>query len=168
MAIQTLNISQVIVMGGPLAVSNTVVKALQAMTVSVLRVAGKTYSETSVQLADLEANPTTGHLGLGWRSPTHLVMVARGTGFSDGIAGAVLEHFYNRLNGFATLVGQWPLLLTQSPTQVGAPLTAFLKSAGSTGVDGTATNTVTLIGILGGPLAVSPTVAAQMNADIGL
>ena len=173
-AIQTLNISQVIVMGGPLAVSNTVVKALQAMTVSVLRVAGKTYSETAVQLADLEVNTTTGHLGLDWElgrcfSPTckgpSFLGVARGTFFSDGIAGAVIEHYYNRLNTPDRQAGV-PLVLTQSPTQVGAALTAFLKTAGTTGINGTPTETVRYLVVLGGPLAVTPAVVNQMVNDI--
>jgi putative cell wall-binding protein len=46
-AINTLGIKQVVVMGGPLAVSNAVVASLEALGVSVLRIAGQTYSGTS-------------------------------------------------------------------------------------------------------------------------
>ena len=154
--IVALHVRQVIVMGGTLAISNTVVKSLEAMTVtghplSVLRVAGKDYTDTAVQLAKMELSDTT-TAGLGW-DPTS-VLVARGNGYTDGIAGAVLEH----VMGFDT-----PLLLTESPTVVGTYLTAFLKTVGKGYETGKA---ITNLVILGGPLAVSPTIIAQMQADL--
>ena len=154
--IVALHVRQVIVMGGTLAISNTVVKSLEAMTVtghplSVLRVAGKDYTDTAVQLAKMELSDTR-TAGLGW-DPT-LVLIARGNGYTDGIAGAVLEH----VMGFDT-----PLLLTESPTVVGTYLTAFLKTVGKGYETGKA---ITNLVILGGPLAVSPTIIAQMQADL--
>ncbi len=158
-AIATLGIRQVILMGGQLAVSNTVVKQLEAMTVSVLRIAGKNYTGTAVQLAMFEQN--TAHVsGLGWPTGAGKMTsayVARGNGFTDALAGAVLT-------GNAHL----PQLLTLNPTTVGATLTSFLKAAGTSGkgvnTDGTAK--ITTLTILGGPLAVSPSTIAKMETDI--
>jgi putative cell wall-binding protein len=153
--LQVLHIRQVIVMGGPLAVSNTVVKAIEALTitghaVSVLRVAGKDYTDTAVQLAKMEVADTS-TLGLGWSPDT--LLIARGNGFTDGIAGAVVNSY-----------GTSPLLLTENPTTVGTYLTTFLKVAGS-GYDTTGTKVSFLI-ILGGPLAVTPSTIAQMQTDL--
>ena len=158
-AIATLGIKQVILMGGQLAVTNTVVKQLQAMGVSVLRIAGKNYTGTAVQLAMFEQNTATVS-GLGWPTGTGVMTsayVARGNGFTDALAGAVLT-------GNAHL----PQLLTLNPTTVGATLTAFLKAAGKSGkgVNTTATAKISTLTILGGPLAVSPSTIAKMETDI--
>ncbi len=160
-ALVALHVRQVIVMGGTLAISNTVVKAVEAMTVtghpvSVLRVAGKDYTDTAVQLAKLELNDTT-TAGLDW-DPSSL-LIARGNGFTDGIAGAVVERYIT-----ATLTTPAPLLLTENQTTVGTYLTTFLKTAGK-GYD-TATNKISHLVVLGGPLAVTPTIIAQMQADL--
>jgi putative cell wall-binding protein len=154
--IVNLHIRQVIVMGGTKAITNTVVKAVAAMTVtghpvSVLRVGGKDYTDTAVQLAKLEVNDTP-TAGLDW-DPTTL-LIARGNGYTDGIAGAVLEH----------LVTTAPQLLTESQTTVGTYLTTFLKTAGK--AYDTATNKVTHLLIEGGPLAVTPAIIAQMVTDL--
>ena len=158
-AIATLGIKQVILMGGQLAVTNTVVKQLQAMGVSVLRIGGKNYTGTAVQLAMFEQNTATVS-GLGWPTGTGTMTsayVARGNGFTDALAGAVLT-------GNAHL----PQLLTLNPTTVGATLTAFLKAAGQSGkgVNTTATAKISSLTILGGPLAVSPSTIAKMETDI--
>ena len=87
-AVDALGIRQVVVMGGPLAVSDGVVTSLERMGLGVLRVAGHVASDTAVQLANLEMAPTTGHLGLGWAGSGALV-VAPGGSYSDGLAGAV-------------------------------------------------------------------------------
>ena len=165
-AIATLGIKQVILMGGQLAVSNTVVKQLQSMGISVLRIAGKNYTGTAVQLAMFEQNTRTAS-GLGW--PTYAgkttakagkmtaVYVARGNGFTDALAGAVLTGHAHEAQ-----------LLTLNPTTVGATLTAFLKSAGKSGkgINTTATSQIDKLTILGGPLAVTPTVIHKMETDI--
>jgi putative cell wall-binding protein len=160
-AIVNLHVQQVLVMGGPLAVTNTVVSTLEAMTVtgrkvSVLRIGGKDYTDTAVQLAKFEVGEDETTMGPGW-DPTTLA-VTRGNGFTDGIAGAVLEH--------GTFTGL-PILLTENPTTVGTYLANFLKLAGvgyatETGFPERATSLI----ILGGPLAVTPTIIAQMQTDL--
>ncbi len=160
-AIGELGIKQVILMGGTLAVTNTVENALAKAGVSVLRVAGKDYTDTTLQLARFEAAGSTA--GLGW-TPGHEVLVARGNGFTDGIAGALLDGPHNTATGAAGTVR--PLLLTESPTAAGASITTFLKVTGRTGIGKTAAKTITSLTILGGPLAVSTAVVTQMQTAL--
>ena len=158
-AITDLGITQVILMGGPLAVSTAVVTALVSQHVSVLRVAGTNYTDTAVQLADMELGSATNQLGLGWK-PTRGVTVSRGDFYTDGLAGAVVA-----AHGGVTGGGPEPMLLAESPTSVGSDLAAFLVQAGRGGIDGDGTK-VTSLTILGGPLALSPAVVASMVADL--
>ncbi len=161
-AIVKLGIKQVIVMGGTLAVANAVEAALvQEAGISVLRVAGKDYTDTAAQLARFEAAAKT--TGLGW-TPGHRAMVARGNGFSDGIAGAVLDSPHNAATGGPGTAR--PLLLTETPTVVGTYLTTFLTTTGATGIGGTTTKTLTFLSVLGGPLALSTAAVAAMQADL--
>ncbi len=162
-AIEKLGIKQVILMGGPLAVTNTVEAALVAKTgVSVVRVAGKDYTDTASELARFEVAGTTA--GLGW-TPGHRVMVARGNGFTDGLAGAVLDSPHNTATG--TSSSARPLLLTESPTVVGTYLTTFLKVTGHAGIDASSAKTITGLTVLGGTLAVSTAVVTQMQTALG-
>jgi putative cell wall-binding protein len=160
-AIGKLGIKQVILMGGTLAVTNTVENALAKAGVFVLRVAGKDGTDTAVQLARFEAAGSTA--GLGW-TPGHRVLVARGNGFTDGIAGALLDGPHNTATGAAGTVR--PLLLTESPTTAGTSLTTFLKVTGHTGIEKTTAKTITSLTILGGPLAVSTAVVTQMQTAL--
>lgn len=153
-AVPSLGIRQVVVMGGQLAVSDTVVASLEKLGVSVLRVAGRDATGTSVELADLETAPSP--TGAGWQG-TSDVTVARGNGYSDGLAGAVVA-----ADGPGS-AGPEPLVLTESPTTVGAALAAFLKSAGATGLGGVRVEHLT---VLGGPLAVTTTTVDQMGKDL--
>ena len=136
--------------------------ALAKLGVSVLRVVGQDGTDTAAMLARFEAWATTA--GLGW-TPGHRVLLARGTGFPDGIAGAVLDSPLNAATG--PKGSARPLLLTESPTTPGSFLTAFFTAAGEKGIDGRAAQTVTSFSILGGPLALSTTSLAAMKADLG-
>ncbi|MDA8312602.1 MAG: cell wall-binding repeat-containing protein [Actinomycetota bacterium] len=161
-AIQHLGIQQVILLGGPLAVTDGVEAQLVAETgVSVLRVAGKDYTDTARELARFEAaGPTE---GLGWTS-AHRIMVARGNGFTDGLCGGVLENVHNVTTGIAGTAR--PLLLTETPTLVGTYLSTFLAVTGHTGIDGTTGKTIIGLVILGGPLAVTTATVTAMQADL--
>ncbi|MGH9030149.1 MAG: cell wall-binding repeat-containing protein [Acidimicrobiales bacterium] len=161
-AIQKLGVKQVILMGGPLAVTNTVEAALATKAgVSVLRVAGSDYTDTAAELAKFEAAGSTN--GLGW-TIGHRVMVARGNGFTDGLAGAVLENTHNVATGAPTTAR--PLLLTETPTTVGTSLNTFLTVTGHTGIGKTAAKTVAALTVLGGPLAVSTVAVSVMETDL--
>ena len=162
-AIEKLGIKQVILMGGPLAVSNAVESSLVAKTgVSVLRIAGKDYTDTSQELARFEAAAATD--GLDW-TLGHRVMVARGNGYTDGLAGAVLESPHNGATGASR--SPHPLLLIESPATVGPYVTTFLTVTGHAGVGGTSSKTIRALTVLGGPLAVTTASVAQMQTDLG-
>jgi SpoIID/LytB domain protein len=153
-SVRALGIHQVVLMGGPLAVSNAVVASLEQLGVSVVRVAGSDATGTAVELAALETAPSP--TGAGWQGTGDLT-VARGNGYTDGLAGAVVA-----ADGPATSAPQ-PLVLTETPTTVGAALTAFLKTAGTTGLGGAHVNRLT---VLGGPLALTTTAVSQMGKDL--
>ncbi len=153
-AVHTLGIRQAVVMGGQLAVSNGVVASLEQLGVSVLRVAGADATGTAVELAELETAPSP--TGAGWKGTGDLA-VSRGNGASDGLAGAVVA-----ADGPASAAPE-PLLLTESPTSVGAALTAFLVAAASSGVGGARVDRLT---VFGGTLALSQATVAQMEKDL--
>lgn len=182
-AISALGIQQVIVMGGPLAISNAVVTSLQGLGVSVLRIAGQDYTDTSTQLANFEVEPTTLG-GLGW-DPEGRITVARGDFYSDGLAGAVDAATGGVANAdpsnttgvvctvteASTVACATPLILTLNPSSIGTYLPSWLAQAGSSvGID---KNAGTLAGdqigslvVLGGPEAVTPTEISQIETDL--
>lgn len=141
-AMLALGIKQVIVMGGPFAVSDSVVTQLEAFGVSVLRIAGATAVATSVELASFETAPAPD--AAGWTG-TGSVVVARGNFYADGLAGAVVA-----ADGPSSALPE-PLLLTASPVTIGTPLVEFIESAGCTGIGGKQVSTLT---VLGGPGAL--------------
>jgi hypothetical protein len=144
-------------MGGQLAVANSVVTTLVSDGIEVLRVAGQNYTGTAAELAKFEYG-AGGTKGLGWTS--HVVAVARGNGFTDGLVGAVVAGNTTAV-GTTTTIPE-PLVLTLNPTTVGTTLTAFLKAYGQHGTP----KQISLLQIFGGPLAVSPSVVSQMETDI--
>lgn len=161
-AVEKLGIEQVILIGGPLAVSNAVETTLVAKTgVSVLRVAGRDYADTARELARFETAGATD--GLGWTTG-HKILVARGNGFTDGVAGAVLENARDATTGASGSAR--PLLLTETATVVGKSLSTFLEVTGHTGIDGAPSKDITSMTILGGPLAVSTASVTAMRTDL--
>ncbi|MGH8981396.1 MAG: G1 family glutamic endopeptidase [Acidimicrobiales bacterium] len=154
--ITALGIEQVVVMGGPYAVSDAAVDALEADGVSVLRVAGVDGTQTAVELAESELASSSTHLGFGWPA-TGGIAVARGNFYSDGLAGAVVAA------GGAGGASPEPLLLTEDPTTVGPYLGTFLQELGTTGVDG---KTVTHLTIFGGVEAVTLDEANTLSLDL--
>ncbi len=177
-ALQALGIQQVVLMGGPLAVLDSVVTSLQGLGITVLRVAGQDLTDTAVQLADFEVNTTTGGLGLGWTPPSSpgKVVVARGDFYTDALAGAVVAAYSGVALTAGTLPGgdhlgnpvhSAPLLLTIDPNTVGTYLPAFLGQAGSaTGIDKISTYGVSSLIVLGGPLAVTLATISTLLGDL--
>lgn len=161
-AMKKLGVKQVILMGGPLAVTSAVQSALvREAGVAVLRVAGKDATDTAVQLARFETARNAD--GLGW-TPAHRILVARGDGFADSLCAGVLENRHDALVGPGR--GGIPLLLTESPTVLGAPLGAFLSTTGRRGVGGASTKAITAVTVVGGPLAVSPALVGAIRTDL--
>ena len=154
--LRQLGIAQVVVMGGPLAISDAVVSALEADGFSALRVAGADATQTAAELARCELGAASTAVGLGWPA-TGGVAVARGDFYTDGLAGAVVA-----ADGPARTSPE-PLLLTEGPGTVGPYLTSFLNQAGTTGIDG---KVVTHLTIFGGVEAVTQGVANTLSLDL--
>jgi len=123
--------------------------------------------------------------------PQGTVTVARGDFYSDGLAGAVVAAhaeygcsasytftygtFYYGAHNRTALGYTYcdadaaPMLLTVNPSTVGPALTTFLTGAGAngTGIDTNGSEVITSINVLGGPFAVTPSTAQQMETDLG-
>ncbi|MGD0321965.1 MAG: cell wall-binding repeat-containing protein [Acidimicrobiales bacterium] len=167
-ALVNLAVHQVILMGGPLAVSDSVVTTLQGMGISVLRVAGTDATDTASELAQFELNSTNSKGvpdGLDWQAfNVNTAALARGDFYADALAGCDV-----------TGLSHLPLILTEDSSTLGTYSTTLLNSAGSGvgsgttalgGIDGlgSAGNLYT-IQVFGGPLAVQlSTISAALNA----
>jgi putative cell wall-binding protein len=177
-AINDLGIKQVIVVGGPDAVSNTVVSDLESSTgVSVLRIAGQDYTATATELADFEANASLNSAGeaegLGNSASgatvdygkIATVAVARGDFYTDALAGSPITG--GVVDGAApTTDTPIPQLLTENPSTVGQYLTTFLNGAGTVGIDNQSTDIVSSLKVFGGPEAVQPSTISAMENDL--
>jgi putative cell wall-binding protein len=159
-AISNLGIKQVVVMGGPVAISDAVVTQLATLGVSVLRIAGSDYTTTAQLLAQFELSATINAsgqpTGLGWAvlgvTPnTYAINVARGDFYADALAGSVVGG-----------VNHAPIVLTLNPNTLGTGIPAlFTAEAGLT-----LPNHVDLVTILGGPQAVTPATASAVLSAI--
>ena len=155
-----LGYSQVIVVGGQLAVTPAVVSAIQAINVtansvstpiSVLRIAGQDASGTSADIATFEAKV------LGWKQTTLYVAQGstQGAGWGDSLVSAPLTG--------GSMQG---LLLTAGPTAaLPADLTSALTSAG-TPPSGLGSGITTGLQQLGGPLAITAAQYTQMKSAL--
>lgn len=165
-AIVNLGIQQVVVMGGPIAISDAVVTQLEGMGVSVLRIAGQDYTDTAQLLAQFELNAqsnTAGQAeGLGWvptTLPNHVafgtlgLLVSRGDFYTDALAGSVLG------------AAMSPILLTENPSTIGTYLTSFLNAYGNP--NGLFHADPQVLTLLGGPLAITPATASGMQTALG-
>jgi putative cell wall-binding protein len=164
-ALSALGIKQVIVLGGPLAVSNTDVTSIIGMGVSVIRIAGQDQTDTAQLLASFELDQQgTTYTGLGWGATgnwNNTILVARGDFYSDALAGSVLASIHPT-----------PLVLTENPSTVGTYLPTFLNLGGSAagidnlnGVTGYSGNIQT-VQPLGGPLALNATTLSAIVAAV--
>jgi len=128
-----LNIKQVIVVGGPESVSNADVTSIEALGISVLRIAGEDATDTSQQLAQFELNSastTAGASGLGWDAgKSNQVVLTNGAFYADALSAA---GFASTGAGPATNTGNpEPILLTEDPNTIGQYLESFLETGGS-------------------------------------
>jgi putative cell wall-binding protein len=151
-------IQQVIVMGGPLAISDSVVSQIEALGIAVLRIAGNDFTDTSQLTAQFELNSvnTSGQFnGLDWDS--NYLISARGDYYTDAIT--------------ASSLGEYPILLNLSPTSAGTYLPGFFHQVGQVLSDldsipeGDAT-TVNNLWFIGGDLAVAPSLRSTIETDL--
>ncbi|MHB1783932.1 MAG: hypothetical protein ACYCTE_14835 [Acidimicrobiales bacterium] len=149
-ALTTLGVKQVIVVGGQLALTNTVVTSIQALNggISVLRIAGQDGTDTAGQLANfaLAATPS----GLGWTPGS--VLASHANYWSDALGAAALG------GGASSTYKYEPLILVESPLVVGTYTTAELGKLHSDGVTGAT--------ILGGPLAMPASTVSTIQAGL--
>ncbi len=161
--LSALGIKQVIVLGGPLAVSNADVTSIEGMGISVIRIAGQDATDTAQELASFELNQQgSAFTGLGWGATWGgTIMVARGDFYADALAGSVLDALNTE-----------PLVLTENPSTVGQYLAAFLGAGGSSaGIDALnsvagSNGNIERIQPLGGPLALNATTLNTMVTDV--
>ena len=122
--------------------------------VTAFRVAGTNAEATASLLASLE---TTDADGFGFATTDQGngvgaeggVLIARGTGFQDALAAGP----------YAGGLGNTPILLTASATELGSSISAYLRGVGADGVFS--------VQALGGPLAVTPAVQqAALAAEV--
>jgi len=132
-------IEQVIVIGGPGAVSETVLSQINALGISTRRIEGVNRQATAVAVAEFAIQT------LGW-NPAHLNL-ARGDDSADAISAA--PHAGEELG---------PLLFTLSPGQLGTATADFLRAHA-----GVTQN----IDVLGGTGAVSDAVVAEARIAAG-
>jgi putative cell wall-binding protein len=144
-----LGITQVIALGGQLALTPAVVTSIQALTVngapiSVFRIAGQDATQTAADVALFEGTE------LSW--PASTVLVAQGQGWSDALGAAALSG-----------MNEEPLLLTEGPVAgVGQYTLAALKTAGTV-PNGLGGGVTAGIQVLGGSLAVPQSQITQMQ-----
>ena len=157
-----LGIQQVIELGGPIAISNSVNTQLTTDGIAVLRIAGQDYTDTSQLLAQFELNGQTssslgypGPEGLNWSvnsvfNPGHVsptpptdsedtfyAALARGDFYADALTSSVYTgNIFHGGTGSTFRTGPEPVLLTENPSTLGTFLTSFLNTSGSPfGVD---------------------------------
>lgn len=126
-AITNLDIEQVLILGGEVAISAEVEAAVAGMGVEVRRVAGNDRTLTAAAVADLavaELDFATNHVNL-----------ARSDEFADALSGG--PHAGEELG---------PILLTTSPDTLGTAAQSWLEAH---------SETLTTIDVYGGPAAVS-------------
>jgi putative cell wall-binding protein len=160
------NIQQVILVGGPDAVSDATVASIEGLGIDVLRIAGQDYTDTAQELARFELNSSSnsaGPEGLGWDNDganQNEITLARGDFYTDGLAGAPFAAH--------EAAGPQPILLTLDPYDLGVYLPGFLESGGSeVGATGDGENSVILtVNVLGGMDAVAPETVTQALNDI--
>ena len=132
-------IQQVIVIGGPGAVSEVVLSQIRAVGLSARRIEGADRQATAVALADFATKT------LGWN--TTRVVLARGDQPVDAASAAPYAG-ENRA----------PLLFTSTPNQLGSATEDFLRAHA---------DTIQNIDVLGDTGAVSDAVIAQARAAVG-
>jgi putative cell wall-binding protein len=135
-ALTALNIGQVLVLGGSVAISVAVESAVQSMGITTMRLAGFDRMGTATAIAGFEL------ANLGFSNAS--AAIAPGDTFPDALSGGPYAG-HNKM----------PMLLTFAPTSLSTESTAFLQSESST---------LTSLTILGGPGEITDATVAQAQA----
>jgi hypothetical protein len=181
-AITNLSIKQVIVVGGPAVVSDSVVNALEADGVSVLRVAGYTFDQTAAELASFELNDYTPSTSGATQEPDGLATQAKGDGGPTITVGTSRGDAYQDALASAQVLGNTaagsfsPLLLNSGVSTLGTATDNLLKADGTPPAGGlvvytnntgtTATESILGDVVFGGTLAQTPSLVQSELNDI--
>ena len=154
-ALTALGVKQVIIIGGQLALQNSVEAQIAALNggISVLRIAGIDATDTAAQIANFAYSTAGNNSGLGWTAGAGMnsVLVSHVDYWSDALGAAALGGGANATFGYE------PILVAENPTTIGTYTTKALGVAGSLGVNH--------LNVLGGPLAMpAATVTAMLAA----
>jgi putative cell wall-binding protein len=133
-ALADLGVHTVYVVGGPVAVADSVVDQLHKAGYEVVRIAGADRYGTAGKVAASDS------AGIGRVGGLRTALLATGTAFPDALAGGPLSY-----------AAGLPLLLTR-PDTLPAPTITALRELG-----------VQQVLVLGGPKAVTPGVASQLE-----
>ena len=156
-ALTSLGVKQVIVIGGQLALQNSVEAQIAALNggISVLRIAGIDATDTAAQIANFAL--AQGTAGLGWTAGNHAVIASHADYWTDALGAAALG------GGANATFGTEPIILVQNPTTVGQYTTAELATlAGVTAPAGPIYN----LTVLGGPLAMPSSTVNTLLAGL--
>ena len=153
-ALTSLGVKQVIVVGGQLALQNSVEAQIAALNggISVLRIAGIDATDTAAQIANFALSTAGANSGLAWTAGNHAVLASHGDYWSDALGAAALG------GGANAAFGTEPIILTQSPTVIGQYTTAELSVLANAGV--------TNLTVLGGPLAMPSSTVNTLLAGL--
>jgi hypothetical protein len=147
-------------MGGPIAISDNVLSQIEAMGITVVRIAGQDFTDTSQLLAQFEIASTNlagQAIGLEW--DPYKLSIARGDYYTDAIVVSRISDFQ-------------PILLTWDPNSTFNPggtdyLGKFLTTAGSTGWDLIGRDgPINNLQLVGGVLAISNALATTLGHDL--
>jgi putative cell wall-binding protein len=153
-ALTSLGVKQVIIIGGQLALQNSVEAQIAALNggISVMRIAGIDATDTAAQIANF-AYAASG-TGLGWTAAAgnHAVLASHVDYWTDALGAAALGGGANATIGFE------PIVLVENPTTVGQYTTAEMPKLGALGV--------TNLTVLGGPLAMPSATVQSLLAGL--
>jgi putative cell wall-binding protein len=155
-ALTSLGVKQVIVIGGQLALQNSVETAIAALNggISVLRIAGIDATDTAAQLANFALSTGGAGSGLGWTAAqgNHAVIASHVDYWTDALGAAALG------GGANVAFGTEPIILVENPTTVGSYTTAELATLATAGE--------TNLTVLGGPLAMPSSTVQTLLAGL--
>jgi hypothetical protein len=158
----SLHVKQVVLVGGQLAVQNSVETQIAALNsgISVLRIAGIDATDTAAQIANFALSTAGSGTGLGYSlgstNGNSNVIVSHGDYWTDALGAAALGGGAN-----PTSFGFEPILVTESPTVVGPYTGVELAKLGAL-----ASNPATGLTVLGGPLAMPAATVNQLLSSL--
>jgi hypothetical protein len=159
-ALTSLGVKQVIIVGGQLALQNSVETQIAALNggISVLRIAGIDATDTAAQIANFALSTAGANSGLGLTEGVvgnRSVLASHVDYWSDALGAAALGGGANM-----TTFGFEPIILTENPTLVGQYATAELKVLAGLSTP------VTGLTVLGGPLAMPSSTVQTLLAGL--